>query len=367
MARGVFAYLALATAACTSATPAPAPAPASVPVEPPRAPATPEPEPSAAPLPEIREPGAVACRITADSWSLSKLRTRRSGPVFAEVRAAPAAVVLPVTERAEAATAVLDDGQVVVRALVDVEDLELYPLPQTTSRGPVALLGIVVPQAQGAMGWVSGASGARVGVSIDASSIVVSPSPVVDTVACDQLTLVPEEFDVRALFTKKKNLPTRWLARDGVPIQRNLKAEPAAELGGQVEVEVLEVRGALTLILYETPTFLVLGWVPSKDLTTTAGAGVGYGTGRGSYARPFSSFRGDRCDGDLPLIVELGTERTIVGMIRAKSSFRIMEQADTPRRRSDFVAVELPVQPWLRPVPPARFVVSAGELARCKP
>jgi hypothetical protein len=338
-----------------------------VPVEPPRVPAEPEAEPAPAPIPEIREPAAVACRITAESWSLSKLRTRRSGPIFAEVRAAPAAVVLPVTERAESATAVLDDGQVVVRALVDVKDLELYPLPQTTSRGPVALLGIVVPQAEGAMDWVSGRSDARVGVSIDASPIVVSPSPVVDTVACDQLTLVPEEFDVRALFTKKKNLPTRWLARDGVPIQRNLTAEPAAELGGQVEVEVLEVRGAFTHILYETPTFLVLGWVPSKDLTTTPGGAFGYGSGRGGYARPISSFRGDRCDGDLPLVVEVGSERTVVGTIRAKSSFRIVERSDTPRRRTDFVEVELPVQPWLRAVPPARFVVAARDLARCKP
>ena len=346
--------------------PAPAPAPPE-PVAVEHPPAEPEAEAAAEPdppLPEIREPAAVACRLTAEDWSFEKLRTTRKGTAFARAREAPTTLVLPVTERAESATAVLDDGQVAVRALVDAEDLRLYVRPQATG-GPVLLLGIVAPTSDGTLDWVSGARDAGAGVAIDAGPFVLSPNPVVDTVACDRLALVPAELDVRGLITKQRKLPKLWTAQSGVPIRRDPKAEPAAELAGGVEVEILEARGKLTRILYETPWFLVVGWVPSKDLTRTPGAGFGYGGGRGAYGRKLSSFRGDSCAQDLPLIVEVGSERTRVGTIRAKSSFRLPSDPPKPGRRPSFVPIELPRQTWLELVPPARFVVSADELERC--
>jgi hypothetical protein len=303
--------------------------------------------------------------LTTDAWSFDRLRTSRKGTVFAHARAAPATVLLPVTDRADTATAILDDGNVTIRAVVDADDLRLHPLPQTAGTGPVALLGIVLPTALGSMRWVSGTSDAHAAVSIDASPVVLTPSPVVDTVACDRLAIAPSDFEARALITKKAALPRRWTARDHVPIRRNVKAEPSAELAAGVEVEVLQHRGALAQILYETPTFLVVGWVSSKDLTTTSGLGHGFGMPGGGYVRPLSSFRGDTCANELPLVVEVGTERVLVGTIRAKRSFRIVEPPEPGRRRPEYVAVELPAQKWLALVAPARFVVASGDLARC--
>ncbi|MBK7584839.1 MAG: hypothetical protein IPI67_32200 [Myxococcales bacterium] len=370
-----FGSLTCLLSACASAPPSlPPPRVTTTPVpsataEPEAPPSVSEPEP---PIPEVREPTSVGCRLASGEWSFDQLRLRTGGPVFAKVRAAPSTVVLPVTDKAVAATAVFNDGHVTLRAVVDSAELSLHPRAQTKKRPPAVLLGVVFPRAEAKLTWVATATD-RASVSLDASAVVASPSPVIDQLFCDQLGLEFDEFDARTYVTKKAKLPKLWVSRDGAPIRRNLTAKPSAELEQGVEVEVLEVRGSMTHIMHDTPLFVVAGWVSSSDLGTQTWAGVGYGGYGAGYGRSFSTVRGDSCAKDLSLIVQLGAERVRVGKLNAGSAFRRVDapaEPPDPRARKPkperFVPIELPQQRWLTLVPEAKIVVERAELERCK-
>lgn len=293
--------------------------------------------------------------------------------MFAEARAAPASVLLPVTDKAEYATAVLDDGQVVIRAVVESADLPIFASAPIAGKGPTTLLGVVVPRAGAVMRWEA-AAGDRATVSIRALPVVREPAPVADQVACESIGVVPIDFDARAWITKRAKLPTRWVAGAGASLQQDLRAKPAAVLAAGVEVELLEVKGKMSRILCEAPSVLATGWVPSVDLTSQAQGAYGYGTGRGTFGRTVARFHGDTCSRDLPIVAEMGEQRARVGLVRAGTSFRIVahgaaDSHDAVAPPSEpaprWVRVELPLQTWLLLDPAARIVVAADDLARC--
>jgi hypothetical protein len=364
--------LGLAVIGLSACTPAPAPArgaapaPAPVIVSAPPAPAEP-PEPEAEPapsLPEIVEPTPAACRLSADDWSLRDLRLSVGGGRFAWAVHAAGSIVLPVTREPREVVAVFGRGT--IRLVARADEVPLY------TKAPRALLGIVTPDADAALG-LRAAAPDSVQVEFGASVVLVRPDPVTDTLRCSELGIVPAKFDARASITKRKNLPKRWAAHEGVAIAATRGGSEVAAFGDAIEVGVLETRGGLARVLAEGPDFVVSGWVATRDLTNTRYVGAGYGRGVGELGAFQAAYTQlPSCVHALTLIGELGDERAIIGKIPMGSSYQLVDapEDEDPRARKDpnrLVQVELPFSVWLRLEKNARLLVPAAELETCRP
>src|SRR4051812_611474 len=96
-------------------------------VAPPEPPAPPPPAAVPPPAPrELRETPEPACRIEAAGWSSDRLRLRADGPSFARADRVHTTLVLPVTESPREAMAVIDDGRVLLRAVIALADIHLF-------------------------------------------------------------------------------------------------------------------------------------------------------------------------------------------------------------------------------------------------
>lgn len=368
MRRWAWTLVAAATWSCAAHAPAPSSEPRPTKIEIPPATASAEPETSvdAAPtLPEVREPGSVACRIVEARWSLSNLRIRQGGSAFASVTNAPVTLVMPAGAPAEP-TAVFDDGQLIVKGFVREADFTLR------ARKAHALGGFLVPKSTSSLKWVSGAAGS-LEVGLDASKLLVSPELVADRLPCELIGLNAAEYVARDLVTRRKNLPERDVVRDGADLSVEREGTPSARLRQQSAVEVVEVRGTHTRILADLPSFVLFGWVASADLGPRRGGG-GYGSGVGRLSSRYSSARGNRkCARDLTLIAAVGGERAKIGVIRQGTLFNSHEtpaapaDADPPRRRErmTFVQVSIPQARWLKLAEEAQLFVPESELREC--
>ena len=314
--------------------------------------------PPAAPT-EIREPAEVACRISSEGWGSDQLRLRANGPRFARARGAPASVLVPVATAPTSAIAVLDDGRVVVRAVLAPADVRLF------ARKPLPLLGVVTPAAATELPWTSASAGA-VRIGLDTTEVLRAPQPFVADVACAELAIVASSYDARASITKKKQLTQREVVSDGAPLAPGPKDKPVAELKQGVLVELVETRGAQARILIDSPSYLVSGWVSRKDLSTGVFLGGVYGVGGpgGEYGRGGGRLYLMHCPHEMGLFVELASERFKVGSIRADAGFRVLPEADEGGPR-DFRGIELPENGWLALEGGARLLVEAPALAEC--
>lgn len=359
--RGVRLAVALAVG-CGSPRPPvaepPAPVVAVPPASTPVASLPPAEKPAAPPPAEVREPTQLACKLSSPDWSSDQLRLRAGGPRFARVSGAPASVLLPVVSSPTEAVAVMDDGHVLVRAVLAVADVHLY------ASKPAPLLGIVTPAADLDLSWTSSTAGS-VRVGIDTQNVLRSPAPFVADVGCGELALVPAGYDARASVTRRSKLAKRGVITDGAPLSPSPGAAAVAELRQDVVVELLETRGGRARILIDESYYVVSGWVAVKDLGPPLITGtIGRGGGGGAPGFGIHELFLTRCPADLGLFVELGSERVKVGVIRAGSGFQLTPKSATDT--SGFRAIDLPSQPWLMPEKTARWVVDAAALEPCR-
>lgn len=302
------------------------------------------------------EPDDIACRIASAAWTATELRLDVDGPVFARVEAAPVNLLLPVTDRPRAAIVAMDDGAVVVRAVLRHGDVHLH------QGEPKALLGVVVPKADTRLTWTRSAPGSAE-IGLDTSAVLASPRPFVARIECRDLAIVPREYDARASITKRKRLAKRNLIMDQVPLAAARGAQPVASLN-RGEVELIERRGTRARIVVESHDYLVAGWVSAEHLVPPyasigpGGGGTGWGT-RGVASRPPER---TRCPADVRLFVELGATRVEVGLIRAQSGFAVVGDSGDA---GELAEIELWDSPWLIVADAARLVVERGELVGC--
>ncbi len=306
----------------------------------------------------LLEPAAedVACRISGVGWTAKALRLEVDGPAFARADEAPATVVLPVTEHPSAASVTMDDGAVLVRAVLRHADVELHQAK------PAALLGIVTPKASARLTWTRSGPG-NAEISLDTAAVLGSPRPFVAQVGCSELAITVGDYDARASITKRKRLAKRNLITDLVPLAATPKAEPVAALN-RGEVELIETRGTKARIVIESHDYLVAGWVSAKDLvppSPSLGTGGG-GSGWGTRGVPLLAPERTRCPTEVKLFVELGTAIVNVGHIHAQAGFVVLENAAAA---GEFHQIELWESPWLRVSKPARLLVERDELAAC--
>lgn len=276
--------------------------------------------------------------------------------MFATAETAPATLLLPVTDHPRTAMVVMDDGAVLVRAVLQHSDVHLFPAE------PTALLGIVTPKADTRLTWTRSAVGSAE-ISLDTRAVLASPRRFVAQVACETLATTPETYDARASITRRKRLARRNLITDLVPLAATRDTEPIATLQ-RGEVELIETRGKKARILVESGDYLVAGWVAAKDLVPPYGNhGVGGGgTAWGVRGIPNRPPERTRCPTDVRLFVELDNTRVEVGLVRAQSGFAV---AETAANADDFQPIELWDSPWLVVAKTARLLVRRDELAGC--
>jgi hypothetical protein len=299
----------------------------------------------------------VACRIEGADWYSDQLRLRVDGPRFARANQVHASIVVPITNGPVAATAVMDDGHVLVRAVLARADVHLH------APKPAALLGIVTPVAHANLIWSRSSVGA-IRIALDARTFLKSPDPFEADVPCIDLAIVGTSYNARESITKRNNLPKRDVTRDGAPIAATPGGATAAELRSGVQVELIEARGAQSRIIAEDGSYVLSGWVASKDLgpPLTAALGYGYGTGTG---RLHATRRSDlmHCPSAVGLFVEQGSELVKVGAIHNDAGFQ--PKIDATAVESDLREIQLPESPWLTMDPSARLVALASELREC--
>ena len=148
----------LLLAACASPAPSSPTAPPQPPIDVPSAKVA-EPKPEMPPIvtqtpvqevAEVREPDAVACRVASASWSAYHLRLSESGEHFASVARAPATVVFAATSNPQQAIAVMDDGKVLLRLVLQVKETKLF------TKAVTSLGGFLIPEASKSLTWLGG-------------------------------------------------------------------------------------------------------------------------------------------------------------------------------------------------------------------
>jgi hypothetical protein len=317
-----------------------------------------EPTTSAAEAPEpsneIVEPTNVACRIVEKAWNQSKLHLRANAPSFGSLYAAPSTLLLPTGDKPTEAIAVIDDGNILLRAVILDEEVRFF-MPK-----PTALLGLVTPESDTALSWVSTKPDTvRVGIEVEE---LLTPDPFEADLSCANVGLVESEYDARASITKQKKLQKRLTARDDVEIFATQKGRASGTLKGGIEVELLATKGADARILIEGHGYFVSGWVARKDLVTgvgVLGAGYGRGAGYGSGAGRLSNMLS--CPSDVDLYVEQGTDRMKVGLLHKGALFYLQDE----EAQAKFVAFRVPATNWLSMDKSARLVLEAASIQSC--
>lgn len=316
-------------------------------------------------LAEVREPENVACRLKETAWSTEELRLKDGGAVFGRAIAAPTSMVMPAGEP-RAPVAVLDDAQLVVRAVVP-KNVKLH------ARSAITLKGFLIPKAETALAWSGGKSGS-LALGVNAKGVLAWPETVIDDVACDSVGLNVAQYSARDSVTKQAKLPEKDVLREGVELAEVAGGPFVARLSQGQSVELVAAKGNYQKILIDHWQFVVFGWVQKSDLGPHM-TGAGYGSGRGLMGvRHVRGIGGRRCARDLTLVVEVGSERAKVGLLKRDTIFQTTEpdagsepQGPPGRkgREPRFIQVTMPNVRWLALVEGARLLVPEPELKEC--
>ncbi|MEZ4221990.1 MAG: hypothetical protein R3B13_13740 [Polyangiaceae bacterium] len=308
-----------------------------------------------APPTEIAEPANVACRIAGDAWDQAKLHLRASTPSFGRVQGAPTTLLLPVTDKPEEAIAVMDDGKVLIRAVVLQKELGFF-MPR-----PVALLGMLTVESDMPVRWVSSAPG-DLRVGLDASHELLTPYPFQADLGCWDVSLSALQYDARASITKQKKLQRLETARDGVELTAK-SGESTATLKAGILVEVLQQKGEGVLVLIDGNGYFLSGWVPRKELVATKqmsgserGPSMSYGRGMGGIRRTVT------CGRDVDLYLEHGSDRMKVGVVHAGA--RLVPTSESTD--AGFVTFDMPSLTWLFLEESAKLSVEKKSLESCQ-
>ncbi len=326
-----------------------------------------EPEPARAlgPPPEDtdpQEPKAFACRLQDKSWSFDQLRLRTAGKVFAAAVSAPVTLVFGLDSPPKRAVAVLDDGQVEIRLVIQAPETPIY------TRAAARLSGFLIPAASRSLDWLGGESG-KLRVSVGARDVLVSPERVEGSLACDALGITAGKFDGRASITRQKQLPKQWVVRDGAELALEAGGKPVARLVEQVEAEVLARKAGSTRVLLAGFDYWVVGWMATRDLTWTPSmTGILGGAAKGGVgAQRAGQVSVRRCEADVELFGVLGGEHARIGTIRRGTPFVLRDEKDG-RQDEPLLAGLRQISlfnPWLQLDAGARLMVAESATKQC--
>jgi hypothetical protein len=315
------------TAASPSTSPTSPTADASA-VAPPAAPQEP---------PSIALPEPAACVLPTARWrgvaTLSELRFRADGPVFARVAGVKGSLHFPLGRAADGALLDLIDSGLALRGHLAGADVALHP-----ARGFV-MGDAVIPQARATLLWSAATPGALAVTFDPHDGIALVQPPLSATLPCDALSLDVTSVDARAAVPDQKP-GKRELLRVGGAVPLSLTpggatfANLTAKAGADAEVTVMERAGQSARILWSRPDSFIFGWVPAASLqaptkpTDLFGHGTGSGSGFGRSIHPITRVV---CPDDVPVIADAGGERMTVGRILAGTTINVMDRGQEYR------------------------------------
>ncbi|MEJ7728994.1 MAG: hypothetical protein WKG00_07260 [Polyangiaceae bacterium] len=272
LAASTLAAMALAFAGLTACG-APA-APVAIDLGPPPAPdrdASPAPSdpppPPPPPLPAELAPPRAACIVRGRRWRTSfppaQLRAAPSTVAYAAASAGQVELVLADGPTASISPFLrVEAGHLSLAGFVDGAGVRVAPsVAMVVARTFLAMprLGLEV---------ISVSSAGVVLVPVFGAEASLEPSAALDPVACDALTLDSLPIDPRGVMGTRLRWAALPIGRD-VPLSVSAGIPPHARLTAaetSANVEVMEVTGADTRIVWELPNGWIIGWVRSAAL-----------------------------------------------------------------------------------------------------
>lgn len=295
--------------------------------------------PPAAPQepPSIALPEPAACALPTARWrgvtSISELRFRAGGPVFARVAGVKGTLHFPLGRAADSALLDLLDSGLALRGHLAGADVSLHP-------AKAFVMGdAVIPQGRATLFWSAATPGALAVTFDPHDGIALVQPPLSATLPCDALSLDVTSVDARAAVPDQKP-GKRELLRAGSAVPLSLTpggatfANLTAKAGEDAEVTVMDRTGPSARILWSRPDSFIFGWVPAASLQvpTKPAALFGHGTGSGSgFGRSIHPVTRVVCPDDVPVIADAGGERMTVGRILAGTTINLMDRGQEYR------------------------------------
>lgn len=314
----------------------------SPPAEPtPRAPA---PAPRAQPVssralagyPPPAEPGSVACVVTG-GWGPDQpheLRFRRGGRTFATLHKVKRAT-LSLGEDPASPFVDLTSDDARLWGYVVADQLLIHP------SAPILLAGYLAPGPTAELRWL-GARSEPAAVEVKVPDFVKPVAPPREQVRCRDLAIDERDFDPREAFGAAEGDSIMLAERTAIPISQTPNGPPVAELrfesAGSPLIDVVERKGDRARIvighssLNPAENVLVVGWVAAAALRPHShGFGGSWGSagdGSSPLGRRREGWRMVACAHDVPIVVEVESERHLVGAIRKGVTLEVPPEAD---------------------------------------
>ena len=232
-------------------------------------------------------------------------------------------------------------------------------------KGALAMGGVVVPQIAHVV-RVDRVAGGRAQLSfVPGEGVRLTSGPLRANAPCGDLVLANPSFEGEAAL-QALGVPSTTLGERALTSARPVAIAAAAagpavleiELDDEeTSVELVDVRGSRSRILWERPDITVAGWVDSSLLGPASGAAFGAG-GLGLMGRGAGHSSGVTCASSVPLFADVMGVKRRVGSIDAQTEF------DPGERTGEWAAVGIRTD-HLSLEENARWIIRARDLERC--
>jgi len=319
-------------------------------------------------LARVKPASEAACVLSAQEWSPdgeeSVLRLRKGGPPFARAAKGSVQLEIPLGRDTDSVFVRLERNGWEIAGHLGTDAFSLRPARAMVFEG------FLVPLPLADLRWDE----ARAGELL----VTLSPSRGVKTTAtvlrathpCADVTIDDRSsFDANSVLPPGARRDGVLRARAGIPLSVEAGGAPVAWLdppNGDVQVQVMESRGAFVRIAWTHFEEIVFGWVPVGDVRTkgaqaTAAYGLlgllGAGGGTSALSSNVTRYR---CERDVSLVVDVHGEVVVVGRVLAGT------RMDARDRMDGMVRVNLPSTAPVAALPGASFGVPEGDLAGCQ-
>ena len=285
----------------------------------------------------IALPEPAACVLPTERWrgvtSISELRFRADGPVFARVAGVKGSLHFPLGRAADGALFDLVDGGLALRGHLAGADVSLHP-------AKAFVMGeAVIPYGRATLLWSAATPGALAVTFDPHDGIALVQPPLSATMPCDALSLDFTSIDPQAAVPDQKP-GKRELLRVGGAVPLSLSpggvtfANLTAKAGEDAEVTVMDRAGPSARILWSRSDSSIFGWVPAASLQVPTKPPVlfGHGSGSGSgFGRSIHPITRVVCPSDVPVVADAGGERMTVGRILAGTTINLMDRGQEYR------------------------------------
>jgi hypothetical protein len=267
--------------------------------------------------------GKIACVYTSDMPGAVPLRLSTAGAPFASLTNSKSVKFsLAAGSGNEGAFVEADVGAAVLRGRVSEASFSLYP------QSPSVVKGFLVPESDTAVKLVKTDVDTVVFAPVFAAErLTTADTDLTESRPCAFFALTRKTFDA---------LPATGADPRGTVALRPGKVELKKELNGGVVAtltttdrspmaQLLATSGTQKRIAWSSGGALVFGWVPSKSILEVGGIAGGVGAGGTQpWTNPgIAAWTRVKCTEDLPLVGEVGKERSVVGTIKKGKFFQI--------------------------------------------